>query len=427
MTARPLRIAVAVHTFPVLSETFVLEPVVYLIERGHQVQIIALYRGEGAAAHPAVHEYALYGRAVFLIDDRPGRGRFRKGWTGLKRLLKSRSGRLPLGRMLQDVANRSVLKLSPELLLAAVGAADIGSPDPLSYDVVHAHMGRTGLVMQHLRAWNLLHGPLLTTFHGSDVLVEPGRHPPGLYDRLFTGAAALTANTNFLVGALQALGAPREKCTVVPVGVNPTDFEFRPRRLASGQRLRILTVARLDPLKGIRYGIEAVDALRKEGVDVTYTIIGEGPERPELEDLIRRRGLEDIVQLVGSLKWDRIPGEYARHHVFLLPGIISPTGGRESQGKVLIEAQASGMPVVATAVGGIPEAVAPGAGRLVPQKDSVALARAIMTLLDDRDRWEEMGRRGRAYVEARFDTGRLTEETVERYREISRAFLEEQQ
>lgn len=417
--APPLRIAMAVRIFPVLTETFILEPIVHLIEQGHQVDIIALYRGDPADAHPAVHEYGLEDRAIFLIDDRAGRGPLRKAWTGVKRLLRTPTA-LPWRRVVADVAKRAVMKLSPELVLAALGATTARPRESPSYDVIHAHFGPVGLVMQHLRDWGLLEGPLMVTFHGSDVLVEPKRHPPGFYDRLFAGAETLTTNTRFLRDELRSLGAPGEKCVVVPVGVDPAAIEFRPRRLAPGEPFRVLTVATLKPLKGLRYGIEAIHALQEEGIDVVYTIIGDGPARPELDSLIRRLGLENAVQLAGSLRWDRIPDAYAEHHVFVLPGVVDADGGREAQGRVLIEAQASGMPVVATTVGGMPEVVAPGAGRLVPDRDPAALAAALRRLRDESDEWAAMGRRGREAVERRFDSRRILEATVERYRALAR-------
>lgn len=417
----PLRIGIAVHTFPVLTETFVLEPIVDLVRRGHDVEILALYPGDPAATHPAVREHGLRERTTFLIGTRPGRAPLRKAWTGGRRLLRPGAWRLPWRRMLADVAQRSMVRMAPELLLAAVGATTQRSPQPLTYDVIHAHMGRVGLVMQYLRDWGVVSGPLVTTFHGSDVMVHPRRHGPGVYDRLFAGAELLTANTRFLRGELLAMGAPESKTEVVPVGVDLSPFELRPRRPPSGRPVKLLTVARLDPLKGLRYGIEAVQLLRQAGIEATYTIVGEGPQRSELEALVRSLGLEDAVHLTGGLTWESIPAIYADHDIFLLPGVIQSSGAREAQGRVLIEAQASGMPVVATEVGGIPEAVAPGAGRLVPERDAGALAAAIRELLEAPDEWEAMGRRGREYVERQFDNRRILTEMEERYRELADA------
>lgn len=420
MSVEPsLRIAVAVHAFPALTETFILEPIVHLLERGHEVDILALYRGRSGAAHPAVHEHALEDRATCLIDDRPGRGRVRKAWTGARRLMAPSGWALPWGRVLADVTARPVARIGPELVLAALGAAANGARRPLAYDVVHAHMGRVALAMQYLRDWGLLEGPLLATFHGSDVLVEPKRHPPGVYDRLFAGAAQLTANTRFLRDELVAIGAPSSRTVQVPVGVDVGELPFRPRTADAGERVRLLTVASLVAVKGVEYGVRAVGELARQGLDVEYTIVGEGPLRGDLEALVAKLGLEDRVSFMGGLAWDRVVACYDTHHLFVLPGNVTAEGGREAQGKVLAEAQAAGLPVVATTVGGVPEAVAPEAGRLVAPRDTAALAAAIGELVRRPDRWPEMGRRGRAFVEASFDNEHLIPELVARYRALA--------
>ena len=124
MTDAPLRIAVAVHTFPVLTETFILEPIVHLLGRGHDVEILALYRGEASAEHPVVRDHGLMARARFLIDDRPGRGRLRKLRRGAAHFLRRPRVRVPWPRVIRDATRPSVLRVAPELVLAAAGADD---------------------------------------------------------------------------------------------------------------------------------------------------------------------------------------------------------------------------------------------------------------------------------------------------------------
>lgn len=411
--SRSLRIAVAVHTFPTVTETFVLEPIVHLLENGHEVDILALYRGDSAVVHPAVETQGLMQRTRFLIDDRPGPGRIRKLVRGGQTLLGLPYNGVPWLRVAKDTLQPAVIRRAPELVLAGVGAAAGGSRR--RYDIIHAHMGPVALVVQYLRDWDLLKGPLLATFHGSDVLVEPGSQPRGFYQRLFEGATLMTANSNFLRERVIALGASPERVVQAPVGVNVADFSFRERGVQPGERIRVLTVARLNPWKGVEFGIEAIRALVGSGVDVEYTVVGDGPRYAEFEALIRTHGLRDRITLTGGLPWDQVLAAYDSHHLFLLPGIVGPNGGREAQGKVLAEAQACGLPIVATSVGGIPEVVAPGAGRLVEPRDPVALASAVRALIQNPDTWPEMGRRGRAFVERHFDNVDLMAETVERY------------
>lgn len=418
--AAPLRIGIAVHSFPTLSETFVLEPVVELLRRDHDVQILALYRGPQDPVHPTVEEHGLLERTRFLIDTRPGRGRLRKAVSAAARVARRRARSLPWARIGADLRGDGLVRLAPEIISSAVGGAVLSPPEGLRYDVVHAHSGRVGLVTEYLRRWGVVDAPLVVSFHGSDALVEPGRYSRHMYDRLFEGADLITANTDFLKDTLATLGAPMGRSRRLPVGVDLDRLEFHPRGWTPGEPLRLLTVARLIECKGLPYGITAVETLLERGIDVHYTIVGDGPRRGALDALIRRKELDSSVTLTGGLPWNEVKAAYDEHHVFLLPGIIARDGSQEAQGKVLLEAQGSGMPWVASDVGGVAEVVAPGSGKLVEPGSSKAIVGAVEQLLERHAHWPEMGRRGRRYVEASFTNQRLVDVLLDLYVAVCR-------
>ena len=107
---------------------------------------------------------------------------------------------------------------------------------------------------------------------------------------------------------------------------------------------------------------------------------------------------------------------YHRAHAFILPSIVTEAGDEEGQSVVLAEAQASGLPVIATAVGGIPEGLSDGhSGLLVPPKDPEALSCAILKLAHNPETWGRMGREGRILVEAHFDLEKLNDQLVSIY------------
>lgn len=138
----------------------------------------------------------------------------------------------------------------------------------------------------------------------------------------------------------------------------------------------LLLVALLDPKKGVPYLLEALALLREKRDDFVLDIVGDGPNRAEYEELARKLGLQEVVRFHG-LKTKQEVAEFMRKaDVFVLPSEW------ENLPSVIIEAMASGLPIVATNVGGIPEMVDDGAGILVRPRDSEALAKAIDCLLD---------------------------------------------
>ena len=119
---------------------------------------------------------------------------------------------------------------------------------------------------------------------------------------------------------------------------------------------------------------------------------------------------------MGALPRDRVREYYAHAHVFALPGIIARSGAQESQGVALLEAQASGLPVVASAVGGIPESLLDGkSGFLVPPRDVEVLAKRVATLIDRPELRASMGSAGQAFARENFDRNALANRLVSLY------------
>ena len=160
--------------------------------------------------------------------------------------------------------------------------------------------------------------------------------------------------------------------------------------------LRLLSVGRLVPEKGAPVLLEALTLLRERGVDVRARIVGGGPRADSLAADVTRRGLDDVVDLVGPVGQDEMPGEYHRADVFVLPSF------QEGLPVVLMEALATELPVVTTRIAGVAELVVDGEnGRLVPAGRADLLADAIASLLDPAVR-ARLGRAGRARVEREF-------------------------
>ena len=136
---------------------------------------------------------------------------------------------------------------------------------------------------------------------------------------------------------------------------------------------------------------------RRPGTVVRYRIIGDGEDHARLSALVETLGLGAVVEFLGPLPTPDVIHWMHASHLFLLPSLAEATP------TVLLEAQATGLPVLATNVGGVRDIVAPQAGFLVSAADSDVLADRLAAMVDHPERWPDMGRAGRRFVEERHD------------------------
>ncbi len=198
--------------------------------------------------------------------------------------------------------------------------------------------------------------------------------------------------------------------SAIPLGSFGQAAEPTLRASLTGEAARplVLTVARLDRLKGLRYLIEAAVHVPQ----AVFVVAGEGSERADLEARARAAGVADRVVFLGHR--DDIPQLLAACDVFVLPTL------NEGLGLSVLEAMASGKPVVATRIGGIPEAVEDGvSGLLVAPRDASALAGAIRSLLRDRALANRLAAAGRVRVVERFGAETMVKKTMDLYEELT--------
>jgi colanic acid/amylovoran biosynthesis glycosyltransferase len=225
------------------------------------------------------------------------------------------------------------------------------------------------------------------TGHGSDINHGDRR----LLCAKVASAAATICVSDQGANVIRELVGPElaHKISVVRTGVDPD--QFRPLADLRPVARRILTVGRLDPLKGHATLIEALLLLRQRGQDFDLSIVGSGPERADLERRVHDSGLDDAVAFRGSIAHDSLPEVYADADVFCLPSYS------EGVPVVLMEAMAAGLPVISTRITGIPELVDAQSGFLVepgsPQQLAEALAAALGSSHEDRTAMGTHGRR----------------------------------
>jgi glycosyltransferase involved in cell wall biosynthesis len=240
--------------------------------------------------------------------------------------------------------------------------------------------------------------PFLLSVEGLDVLEAPRRSPFHAWLTRFSLRRAdhVTASSLHLAALAARLAPPAKPVTVVPYGV---DLErFQPRARAADGPVVIGAASRLSPEKGVPVLVEALARLSTSVPDLRLRIAGEGPERRRVEALVARRGLAASVELLGEVPHQEMPAFLASLDVFVLPSL------REGFGVAAVEAAAAGLPVVASAADGIPDAVEDEAtGLLVPPGDPAALADALRRLAGDPALRARLGAAGREVAARRYD------------------------
>jgi len=171
---------------------------------------------------------------------------------------------------------------------------------------------------------------------------------------------------------------------------------------------RLLTVARLTAKKGVPTVLRAVALLKKRGLSIRHTLIGDGEDRRKILTLIRKLGLQDTTRWLGTLPHEAVLRHYGQANVFVLGCEVAANGDRDGIPNVLLESMAMGVPVVATRVSAIPELVEDGrTGLLVAPRDPDQLADAVQRLLTDRLLRERIVEDSRKTVREHFDNRQL--------------------
>jgi len=405
-----MKVLMVVTQFPVLSETFILDQIVGLLRRDHDVTIWAGASYGYSVHHADVDRYHLLER-LEIIDTVP------EPWGARAKSALWRCARWGWRAPVSLFDSVNVVRHGRRALnLTLIHEQLPGWPSKREYDVIHCHFGPNGQRAVQLRAASALDGPIITSFHGYDVNALPKIRGKGMYRSLFQKGDLFTVGSEFMRGRILSLGAPEGKIAKHPMGVNLSTFPFRERAEPADEAVRLLTVARLVEVKGVEFALRAVALARRGIPGLTYTVVGDGPLRRDLEALADELGITDSVKFEGQLPREMVIEHYRMADLFLLPGVVAAAGDEENQSVALAEAQACGLPVVASRIGGIPESVKDGeSGILVPARDVDALAGAIVKLVAERNNWARMGRKGREMVEERFDVEKLNDKLEQTY------------
>jgi colanic acid/amylovoran biosynthesis glycosyltransferase len=387
--ARPLRLLYVVSLFPCWSETFIEREISELLRRGVDVQIASLRPPSEALVQSDAR--ALLGRVLYPPSFRNAVGRVlsevrRAPGTNARFLVELVRGlwRTPAGLLKSLVTWWRVIALAESLREHAP-------------DLIHAHWATypstAALLLSRLTGI-----PFSFTAHAHDIFVEDHLLAAKLRESRFAVTIS-EFNRRFLAERLGPAACGRVELVRCGIELGRIPFERDGR-----EESFLLSVGRLDPIKGFPFLLEACARLKAEGRAFRCEIVGDGPLRGGLEAQLRSLGLEDRVRLLPACGVEEVLERLRRATLFVLPSVVAPDGNRDGVPVALMEAMASGAPVVSTGVSGIPELVEDGtSGLLVAPGDAVSLAAAIASLLDDPRRARALAERARRAVEQAFN------------------------
>jgi colanic acid/amylovoran biosynthesis glycosyltransferase len=412
-----MKVAFIVTEFPSLSQTFILNQITGLLDRGHDVTIYARIHRNYPVMHADVEKYHLLDR-TFYYDSRQ-----KISVSKVLRFLKTifliitnfHKKPIPLLKSLH------VLKFGKKATspYSLPEVATLLSRDIHSYDIVHCHFGPNGNLGALLKDLGGIKGKCITAFHGYDVSTYINEKGDNIYESLFEAGDFFLPISERWKEKLIKLGCEKQRIAVHRMGVDTSRFAFTPRKPRENDKVHMLTVARLVEKKGVQYGIRAVAKVLKKYPHVEYRIAGDGPLRSELQSLIDALNIDGNVKLLGWKRQEEIVELMRNAHILLAPSVTSKSGDQEGIPVVLMEALSQGLPVLSTQHSGIPELVRDGEfGFLVPERDVNALAEKLEYFIEHPEIWPEMGRAGRDYVARYYDINKLNDQLVNLYQRL---------
>jgi glycosyltransferase involved in cell wall biosynthesis len=395
--------------FPRISETFVTNEILHLERLGLDIRIYPLKRPEGGARQSNVREVKA---GVRYLPERivlalPLLVPVHAVLALRRPRAYSRTLRWTLGRCLRQRSTSTLRRFFQAGWL--VGWTLRGT----RIDHFHAHFCHGPATVAMFVKW-LTGVPFSFTAHAKDLYLT---ERDILRDKMREATFVVTC-TSANLRYLEEVGGDLVPVHRIYHGLDLSRFargageQVVPLAAYSdGGRLPIvLSVGRLVDKKGFDTLLRACALLRDRGLRFRCMIYGDGPQREALEALTAELALTEMVSMPGAVLQDELLDIYRQATVFALPCQVLDNGDRDGLPNVLVEAMAMEVPVVSTAVSGVPELVDSGDnGLLVPPRQALALADAIEALLRDPALRRRMARAGRERVLAEFDVGRNTE------------------
>jgi glycosyltransferase involved in cell wall biosynthesis len=413
------RIGYILRSYPRLSQTFVVNEILSLEQIGLDLHLFAITNPREPIVQAQVaqvrapveylEQAAARERATILADHTAAKSREPRRYAETSRYVKQG---VDLDQGYTTASRFECFDWAVYLARRLEEEQAAGRP----IEHLHAHFAHDPTLIA-LLVQKLTGLPFSFTAHARDLVQIPAR---ALIERIEQATVMLTCSGTNIEYINDVVPEPlRAKVRLIYHGVNLDGFQPKNQEpgtenqhISSDSQFSvpgssdqlIISIGRLVEKKGFPDLIAACAQLKQSGRQFRCAIYGEGPLHAELAAQIERLGLADCVSLAGERSQNELIPIFQRADIFALAPFVTEDGDRDGIPNVLVEAMACGLPVVSTAVAGIPELVRDGEnGLLVPPRDPGALAGALAALLGDSERRQQLGAAARDTVVAHFD------------------------
>ncbi len=320
-----------------------------------------------------------------------------------------------------NVKNSLMAKLEVPFFILSETALAKNISKKIGPDIIHAHWAfpQGWAAMKTKKRY-------IVTIYGGEVFLSKRFHLIKTLDKIIKNSYKSFALTTGLREIVKDFGV-KSHVDVMPLGVDTDIFrkdipgydEIKKKFCPEGEKM-VLCVARLVEKKGVEYLIKAFKQAKDSIQKVKLVIVGDGYLYEKLVSLRDSLGLKDDVIFTKEITHDELPKYYCAADLFALPSIIDSRKDRETQGVVYLEAMACGCPVIGTDTGGIPDVISSeDVGILVPEKDPVKLAEAIIKALVDDELRNRLSEQGFRHAVDNFNWKKIAEKYIKVYQEAS--------
>ena len=394
------KILVIVTTFPSVSETFILNQITDLIDRGFDVTIFSYNQPNEDIKHPLFTTYNLKEKTFYHFKNEVGK---LEGFFHFLKFILFNIFKIDFSKLTFSQQKWKALYDLPIFLLK------------VKFDIIHCHFGFNGKKIAHLKKLNIIKDEkCVLTFHGSDLTPSLIEEYKIFYKDVFRFFNAYTVNSPYLESILRKIHPEIVNLHILPVGFRKDYLEKTLVTEKKTNPKHIVFCGRLIPIKGPDKAIVILNELVKGNHNVHLDLIGDGPMKEELVEMVEAFNLKNHISFHGFLSQNKVFEIMAYSSIFILPATIEKETLRaETQGLVIQEAQFFKLPVVVSNIGGIPFGLLDEeTGFLIEQNDINLFVKNISLLIDNQNLRLSMGKNGHEFVKERFDSKRLGEHLI---------------
>ena len=398
------------ESYPIDSQAFITNQIVGVLKAGYQVKIAVnkLNKIKGSSQESIIRTHNILD-FIYVTEVKSSNSIFKKRLALIGLMIKNIS---LLKSFLVILKSNSIDKL--RLCYKLTGYKSL-----LKEELFHVQFANNGFFLVKLKALGLLSkkAKIVTTFHGYDAHTtnKDVNDKRKQLASIFKYSNNIIVNSNYLKSQVVNLGCPKEKITNIGVAYNSDVFTFSKHK--TQEKIKLISIGRLIEFKGHVYGLKVIRKLLDLGVDVDYAIIGDGPEKENLETTINDLKLNKRVSLLGSKSQKEISNYLSKSDIFLMTSITDKNKRCETFGVVSVEAQAVGVPVVAFNSGGVSTTIKNGfSGFLVTEKDCNAMVDAILKLINNKEDLNTMRINASRFAKQNFSLEKVVDEHVKIYK-----------